>query len=165
MGIPSAETKVLNNCLIMRCGNGLIHGTKRRKDNQSEKLNNLYKTKYTKLFFFTWYQNIKWRHLNDRNHYLATNQAFYLNISKSVTTNNHKIIKIPHHFEAGRLFIKDVLPTSLIQREIHFCESVSNWVCGACEQHYGKRGWTDFHALNVQDRSKMIQGTCFSDLG
>ena len=34
----------------MRCGYGLIHGTKRRKDNQSESLNRLYKTKYTKLF-------------------------------------------------------------------------------------------------------------------
>ena len=27
----------------MRCGYGLIHSTKRRKDNQSEKLNHLYK--------------------------------------------------------------------------------------------------------------------------
>ena len=35
----------------MRCGYGLIHGTKRHKDNQSEKLDYLYKTKYTKLFW------------------------------------------------------------------------------------------------------------------
>ena len=33
----------------MRCVYGLIHGTKRRKDNQSEGVKNLYKTKYTKL--------------------------------------------------------------------------------------------------------------------
>ena len=32
----------------MRCGYGLIHGTKRHTDNQSEKLNHLYETKYTK---------------------------------------------------------------------------------------------------------------------
>ena len=35
----------------MRFSYGLTHGTKRRKDNQSEKLNHLYKTKYTKLFW------------------------------------------------------------------------------------------------------------------
>ena len=51
MGIPSAETRVLYNCLIQRYGYGLIHGTKRRNDNQSEKLNRLYKTKYTNLFW------------------------------------------------------------------------------------------------------------------
>ena len=34
----------------MRCGYGLIHDTKRRKYNQSEKLNHLYKTKYTNSF-------------------------------------------------------------------------------------------------------------------
>ena len=35
----------------MRFGYGLIHGTKRHKDNQSGKLNHLYKTKDTKLFW------------------------------------------------------------------------------------------------------------------
>ena len=35
----------------MRFGYGLTYGTKRCKDNQSEKLNHLYKTKYTKLFW------------------------------------------------------------------------------------------------------------------
>ena len=35
----------------MRCGYGLIHNTKRRKDNQSERLSHLFKTKYTKLFW------------------------------------------------------------------------------------------------------------------
>ena len=34
----------------MRCGDGLIHGTKRHKDNQSERLNHLYKTKFTNIF-------------------------------------------------------------------------------------------------------------------
>ena len=34
----------------MRCGYGLIHDTKRHKYNQSEKLNHLYKTKYTNSF-------------------------------------------------------------------------------------------------------------------
>ena len=94
--------------------------------------------------FSTWYQNIKRRHLNDRNHYLATKPGVLL--KTIVTTNSHKIIKIPHHFETGRLFIKDVLPTSLIRRYIHFCESVSNWVfidislsdCGATD-HYLNR--------------------------
>ena len=47
MGIPSAETTALS----MRRGYGLIHGTKRHKNNQLEKLNHLYKTKYTKLFW------------------------------------------------------------------------------------------------------------------
>ena len=36
--------------LSMRCGDGLIHGTKRHKDNQSERLNHLYKTKFTNIF-------------------------------------------------------------------------------------------------------------------
>ena len=35
----------------MRSGYGLIHGTKRHKNNQAEKLNQIYKTKYTKLFW------------------------------------------------------------------------------------------------------------------
>ena len=83
----------------MPCGYGLIHGTKRRKDNQWERLNHLYKQNTQSsfdnslkapksygaiTFSSTWYQIIKWRDLNDRNPYLATNQAFYLNIS------NHK---------------------------------------------------------------------------
>ena len=34
----------------MRCGYGLINGTKRHKDYQSERLNHLYKTKYTNIF-------------------------------------------------------------------------------------------------------------------
>ena len=42
MGIPSAETRALYNCII--------HAM-RRKDNQSERLNHLYETKYTKLFW------------------------------------------------------------------------------------------------------------------
>ena len=50
MGIPSAETRVLYNCLIHASGYGLIHGTKRRKVNVSEKPNHIYKTKYRKLF-------------------------------------------------------------------------------------------------------------------
>ena len=36
--------------LSMRCGDGLIHSTKRHKDNQSERLNHLYKTKFTNIF-------------------------------------------------------------------------------------------------------------------
>ena len=36
--------------LSMRCGDGLIHDTKRHKDNQSERLNHLYKTKFTNIF-------------------------------------------------------------------------------------------------------------------
>ena len=35
----------------MRCGYGLIHDTKRHKDNPSERRNHLHKTKYTKLFW------------------------------------------------------------------------------------------------------------------
>ena len=52
---------------------------------------------------------------------LQQNRRF---IQTSVTTNSHKIIKIPHHFETARLFIKDVLPTGLIRREIHFFASL-----------------------------------------
>ena len=42
MGIPSAEKRALYNCLI--------HAM-RHKDNQSKRLNHLYETKYTKLFW------------------------------------------------------------------------------------------------------------------
>ena len=51
---------------------------------------------------------------------------------ETITLQQTKIIKIPHHFETGRLFIKDVLPTSQIRQDIHFCELVSNCVCGVC---------------------------------
>ena len=34
------------------------------------------------------------------------------------------MLNIPHRFETGRLLIKDVLPTSLIRREIHFFASL-----------------------------------------
>ena len=36
----------------MRCGYGLVQDPKHHKDNQSERLNHLYKTKYTKLFWW-----------------------------------------------------------------------------------------------------------------
>ena len=63
----------------------------------------------------------------------------------TVTTNSYRMLKIPHHFGTGRLFIKNVLPTGLIiRRKMHFCESVSNWVNSIME-----KGWTDFRALNV----------------
>ena len=37
--------------LSMWCGYELIHGTKHREDNESEKLNHRYKTNYTKPFW------------------------------------------------------------------------------------------------------------------
>ena len=52
-GNSQCRDECYTTALSMRCGYGLTHGTKRRKNNQSEKLNHLYKTKYTKLF---WYQ-------------------------------------------------------------------------------------------------------------
>ena len=62
---------------------------------------------------------------------------------------------------APRLFIKDVLPTSLIRREIHFCDLATGYV-GLLT--LWKSGWTNFRALDVQDKSKMIQGTFLATL-
>ena len=36
---------------------------------------------------------------------------------ETISLQQTKIIKIPHHFETGRLFIKYVLLTSLIRRD------------------------------------------------
>ena len=47
---PVQRQECYTTALTIRCGYWLIHGTKHRKDNQSEKLNHLYKIKYTKLF-------------------------------------------------------------------------------------------------------------------
>ena len=75
-----------------------------------------------------------------------------------VTQNSHKMMKIPHHFGTGRLFIKDVSTRNLFVASLlatGFMGPVNNIV---------EKGRTDFRALNVQERSKMIQGTFLATL-
>ena len=67
----------------------------------------------------------------------------------TVTTNSHKMLTIPHHFGTGRLFIKDVLPTGLIRRKIHFFASLLATGYVGPVNNIMEKGWTDSRALNV----------------
>ena len=81
MGIPSAETRVLYNCLIhaMRVRVNPRHQMPQEqaiRKTESPLQNKIHKALLIRgsqklwddNFFSTWYQNIKRRHLNDRNH-------------------------------------------------------------------------------------------------
>ena len=64
-------------------------------------------------------------------------------------TNSHKMLKSPHHFGTGRLFIKYILPTGQIRRKKSFFASLLATGYVGPVNKITEKGWTDFRALNV----------------